>query len=127
MDDIEFLGSCMDFTFRAARRPFAGTRRPLPRGEDQPLPAALIRCDDQAIRILIDNLSLAEEHIKRLLLQHLRANALDAARILQLGSQLVHALAARVGQFDQALLHVARVDLQPLALSDGTQKDAGPR
>ena len=75
-------------------------------------------------RIFVGDLSLGDQHIKRLLLDDLRRDLRDALLPLQLGAQLLGVLLARGRELGDALLHVGVAGGDALALGDGLHQDA---
>ena len=83
--------------------------------------------DDQRRRFFVGDLSLRDQHIKRLLFADLGLDLVDAVVLLQLGAQLLRVLVAGGGQLGDALLHVGVADRDAFALGDRLDQDRAAR
>ena len=83
--------------------------------------------DDQRRRFFVGDLSLRDQHIKRLLFADLGLDLVDAVVLLQLGAQLLRVLVAGGRQLGDALLQVGVADRDAFALGDRLDQDRAAR
>src|SRR3569623_123158 len=85
------------------------------------------RREDQTVWILLGDLSLRDQQIKRLLFQELLAQTRQLSFALEIRAQLLRVLLPRGRQLADALLQSGVADRDPFALGDRLQQDRSAR
>src|SRR5436305_796914 len=96
-------------------------------GRGRRFSSRLIGGHDEPGRIFVGDLSLSDQHIKRLLFDDLVADLVDAVVLLQVGAQLLRIFLARGRDLRDALLDVGVGRGDALALGDRLHQDRAPR